>query len=54
MTVAQDSYSMGYNAVEAAVNALNGDTPDTFIDSGSSVITEENVEKQLEKLESIS
>ena len=51
MTVAQDAYGMGYKAVEAAVDALDGKTLDAFIDSGSRVITHENVEEQLKTLD---
>ena len=54
MTVAQDAYSMGYKSVEAVVEALNGGTPDSFIDSGSTVITKDNAQEQLDKLKAIS
>lgn len=53
MTVAQDAYGMGYEAIEVAVRALNGEKLDAFVDSGSSVITQENVEERLAKLDSI-
>ena len=44
---------MGYEAIEVAVRALNGEKLDAFVDSGSSVITQENVEERLAKLDSI-
>ena len=50
MSVAQSAYDMGYKSVEAAVKALQGEKLDTFIDSGSKVITEDNAQEQLEAL----
>lgn len=43
MDVAQLGYDMGYKAVEAAVKVLEGGTVASFIDSGSEVITSDNV-----------
>ena len=43
---------MGYMAVEAAVSALNGETPAEFIDSGCSVVTAENAQERLDTLKS--
>lgn len=40
-TVAQDPFGMGYKAVEAAVKAAKGEEVEDFIDTGSTVITEE-------------
>lgn len=54
MTVAQDAYTMGYRSVEAVVDALNGGTTESFIDSGSTVITQDNAQEQLDRLEEIS
>lgn len=50
MSVAQEAYDMGYKAVEAAVNSLNGETLDEFIDSGCSVIDESNAQERLDTL----
>lgn len=54
LTVAQDAYNMGYMSVDAVVNALDGEELDEFIDSGFHIITEENAEEQLERLDEIS
>jgi len=50
MSVAQSAYMMGYMATEACVKAINGETVDSFIDSGSAVITKENAQEQLDSL----
>lgn len=50
MSVAQEAYDMGYKAVEAVVNALNGDTLEKFIDSGCSVVTADNAQERLDTL----
>lgn len=50
MSVAQDPYGMGYKSVEACVAAINGETLDEFIDTGCSVISEDNAQKQLDTL----
>jgi len=52
MSVAQNSFDMGYKAVEACVDAINGKTVETFIDSGSKIITIENAQEQLDSLKS--
>ena len=52
MSVAQEAYDMGYMAVEAAVKALGGETPDDFIDSGCSVVTKDNAQERLDTLKS--
>ncbi|SDL20931.1 sugar ABC transporter substrate-binding protein [Tessaracoccus oleiagri] len=49
-TVAQDPYGMGYKAVEAAIAAAKGETVEEFIDTGSTVITQENAEEYLATL----
>lgn len=49
-TVAQDPFNMGYKAVEAAVKAVKGEKVESFIDTGSTVITKENAEDYLAKL----
>lgn len=50
MSVAQDPYGMGYKSVEACVKAINGEKLDEFIDTGCSVITQDNAQKQLDTL----
>lgn len=51
MSVAQEAYEMGYKAVDAVVQALNGGTLDPFIDSGCSVVTPDNAQERLDKLQ---
>lgn len=50
MSVAQEAYMMGYMAVEAAVEALNGGTLEAFIDSGCSVVDASNAQERLDTL----
>lgn len=50
MSVAQEAYDMGYKAVEAAVQSLNGEELDAFIDSGCSVIDASNAQERLDTL----
>lgn len=50
MSVAQEAFDMGYMAVETAVNALNGETPEEFISSGASVVTKDNAQERLDTL----
>ncbi len=51
MSVAQMAYEMGYKAVEAMVQALNGDSVPEFVDSGADVITGDNAEARLATLQ---
>ncbi len=51
MSIAQDPYGMGYQSVEACVAAIKGETLDDFIDTGCSIITADNAQEQLEKLQ---
>lgn len=44
MDVVQLGYDMGYKAVEAAVNVLDGNEVDSFIDSGSLLVSSENID----------
>lgn len=53
MDVAQLGYQMGYKAVEAAVTVLDGGTVDSFIDSGSKIITSDNVEDYVDELKDL-
>lgn len=50
MSVAQNAYQMGYLAVEACVKAIQGESIDEFIDSGSSMVTADNAQEQLDTL----
>ncbi|MDO4173538.1 MAG: sugar ABC transporter substrate-binding protein [Eubacteriales bacterium] len=50
MDVAQLGYDMGYKAVEAAVNVLEGNEVDTFIDSGSQVVSSENIDDYIDDM----
>jgi ribose transport system substrate-binding protein len=50
LSVAQEAYSMGYKAVETAVAAARGETVDTFVDSGCSIITKDNAQERLDTL----
>jgi ribose transport system substrate-binding protein len=42
-TVVQKPYNMGYQAVKTAVNLLNGQVPSKRIDTGSELVTRENL-----------
>ena len=42
--IAQQGYEMGYKAVEAALDALEGKSVESVIDSGSEVITADNID----------
>lgn len=52
MSVAQNAYQMGYMAVDTCVKALNGETVDAFVDSGSDIVTKENAQQHLDALKS--
>lgn len=49
-TCAQAAYTMGYKAVETALQAVKGETVEKFVDTGCQVITAENAEEYLETL----
>ncbi len=53
MDVAQLGYDMGYKSVEAAVAALEGETVDSFIDSGAEIVTTDNVEEYISHMQDI-
>lgn len=53
MDVAQAGYDMGYKSVEAAVNALNGEKVDSFIDSGSQIVSADNVDDYISSMKDI-
>ena len=50
MDVAQLGYDMGYKAVEAAVTVLEGGTVEEFIDSGSTVVADDNIDSYIEDM----
>ena len=51
MSVAQQGYEMGYMAVEAVVDKLNGATDiEDFIDSGASVVDSSNAQERMDTL----
>lgn len=51
LSVAQNGYNMGYKAVETCVKAIQKEEVESFIDSGSDLITKDNAQKQLETLQ---
>lgn len=53
MSVIQDAYGMGYKAVKAAVDYLGGAELDSFIDSGSGVVTMDTAQERLDELKAI-
>ena len=52
-TVAQDPYNMGYQCVMSLVDAVDGEELPEFIDTGCSVITPDNAQEYLDKLNSL-
>lgn len=52
-TVAQQPYEMGYQVVEAALQAINGETVDEVINAPVEVVTAENGQAYLDSLESM-
>lgn len=50
MAAAQDPYNMAYQAVDAAVQLIDGAELPAFIDSGSSVVTADNAQERLDTL----
>lgn len=52
-TVAQDPYNMGYQCVISLMDALEGKKLDSFIDTGCNVITPDNAQEYLDKLNSL-
>lgn len=50
MAAAQDPYNMAYQAVDAAVKLIDGETLPEFIDSGSAVVTKDNAQERLDTL----
>ncbi|SMB93293.1 monosaccharide ABC transporter substrate-binding protein, CUT2 family [Thermanaeromonas toyohensis ToBE] len=52
-SIAQNPYNIGYMGVEAAVKAVKGESVDKRIDTGTKVITKENVQEEMDKLAKI-
>jgi ribose transport system substrate-binding protein len=52
-TVAQSPYDMGYQGVENAIKAINGEEIEKRIDSGIDIITAENAQEKLDFLKGI-
>lgn len=52
MSVAQDPYGMGYKAVEACVQAIDGEELPDFIDTGCEMIDASNAKAQMDTLNS--
>ncbi len=53
MDVAQLGYQMGYKSVEAAVMALEGEEVESFIDSGSQIVSADNVDEYIQSMKDI-
>ena len=50
LSVAQDAYGMGYKAVEAACQILDGAELDRFVDSGAEIVNADNAQGRLDDL----
>ena len=53
MPVSQDPYNIGYQGVIAAVKAVNGEQVDKRIDTGTYIISQDNVKDEQQKLQEI-
>ncbi|MDO5785546.1 MAG: sugar ABC transporter substrate-binding protein [Eubacteriales bacterium] len=53
MDVAQEGYQMGYKAVEAAINIIEGNSVESFIDSGSTIVSADNVDDYIQSMKDI-
>ena len=51
MSICQHPYEMGYQAVESAVKALNGETLPEFLDTGTNVIDADTAQARLDELQ---
>lgn len=51
LDVAQNGFDMGYKAVEAAVAVLEGESVESFIDSGSTIVDSSNVETYISDMQ---
>ena len=50
MTIAQNPYDQGYSAIETAVKKLNGEEVDSFVNTGAEIVTKDNAQENLEKM----
>lgn len=50
MTVAQNNFEIGYQAVETMVKVLQGEEVGEFVDTGCTIITKENAQERLDKI----
>ena len=50
LTAAQQSYVMGYLAVETALKAAKGEKVDEVVDSGTEIVTTENAQERIDRL----
>lgn len=50
ITVAQSGYDQGYRAVETAVNYLNGEKVESFVDCGTQIIDKDSAQAYLDDL----
>ncbi|MDO4617336.1 MAG: sugar ABC transporter substrate-binding protein [Lachnospiraceae bacterium] len=53
MDVAQEGYAMGYKSMEAIIAVLNGESVDSFIDSGATVVDSSNIDEYIETMKEI-
>ncbi len=53
LSVSQDAYGMGYTAVDAAMKAVSGETPDAVIYVEHTLVDSENAAERLEALEAL-
>ncbi len=53
MDIAQEGYTMGYKSMETIVAVLNGEPVDEVIDSGSTIVTSDNVEEYIQQMKDI-
>ena len=51
--MAQNSYNIGYQGVIAAVKAAKGESVDKRIDTGTNIISKDNVAEEQQKLKEI-
>ena len=51
MSVCQQGFTMGYESVDAVVCALQGETLDSFIDAGASIVDPDTAQARLEELQ---
>lgn len=50
MTVAQNPYDQGYASIMTAVRHLNGESVESFVNTGASIVTKENAQENLDKM----